>query len=160
FDRLITPTGRPRTAGSDSSRQVPPPHTIRDAWHAWRRGATPPEQLGYGDPMLDGDLDRRELRNTLFAWFMPFISTRSSPISEPPRQPPAPLSVMLHELGLPPTELTRRTNLEPEVFLRIRQGGRVNRIEASALAAALDTDVETILAANPPLDDSLIVDLS
>src|SRR5262249_42424835 len=158
FDRLITPAGRPRVADSDSAMQLPPVHTIRDAWHAWRRGATPPGQLSYGDPLLDGDLDGRELRNTLFAGFMPFISVGGSAMNESPRQPPAPLSTMLDELGLSPTELTRCTKLEPEVFLRIRQGGRVNRIEASALAALLDTDVGTILAANPPLDDSLIVE--
>jgi len=160
FDQLITPAGRPRAADSGSSIQLPPPHTIRDAWHAWRRGATPPEQHSYGDPLLDEDLDRRELRNTLFAGFMPFIRAGGSAMNESPRQPPAPLSVMLHELGLSPTGLTRRTKLEPEVFLRIRQGGRVNRIEASALTAVLDTDVDTILAANPPLDDSLMVDVS
>src|SRR5262249_41090735 len=136
------------------------PHAIRDAWHAWRRGATPPEQLSYGDPLLDGDLDRRELRNALFAGFMPFISAGGSAMNESPRQPPAPLSVMLHEPGLTPAELIQRTKLEPEVFLRVRQGGRVNHTEASALATVLDTDVETILAANPPLDDSLIVDVS
>jgi hypothetical protein len=67
---------------------------------------------------------------------------------------------MLQELHTPPSELARRTNLEREVFLRIRQGGRVTPSEAQALASILDTDAQTVLAANPPLDDGLVVEVS
>jgi len=160
FDQLIAPVGRPMRADGDRFAQLPPPETIRDVWQAWRRGTTPPGQLSYGEPLLDGDLDRRELRAALAAGFMPLVGASALAPSEPTRQPWAPLSAMLQELHTSPSELARRTNLEREVFLRIRQGGRVTLSEAQALASILDTDAQTVLSANPPLDDGLVVEVS
>jgi hypothetical protein len=160
FDRLVTPAGRTVPADGDRAAQLPPPETIRDLWRAWRRGTPPPGQLSLGEPLLDGDLDRRELRSTLAAGFMSLVGASEQAPGESTRQPPAPLSVMLQQLDMPLGELALRTNLQREVFLRIKQGGRVSLDEAHALAAVLETDAETVLAANPPLDDRLVVDVS
>lgn len=160
FDHLIARVGRPEQAEGNSLTQLPSPETLRDVWRAWRRGTTPPQLLTYGQPLLEGDLDRRELRGTLAAGFSPLVSASALAPGQSTRQPSAPLSAMLQDLQIPPSELARRTNLEREVFLRVRQGGRVTATEAHALTAVLDTDTETILAANPPLDESLVVEVS
>ncbi len=160
FDTLIAQAGRPAQAEGDRLTQLPPPERLRDVWRAWRRGTNPPPHLTYGQPLQDGDLDRRELRGAVAAGFMPLVSASAVAPGQSTRQASATLAAMLQGLQVPPSELARRTNLEREVFLRVRQGGRVTATEARALASVLDTDTDTVMAANPPLDESLVVEVS
>jgi hypothetical protein len=160
FDQLIAPAGQTTTVGAGHLKQLPPPNTLHDVWRAWRHGIAPPHELAYGQPLLDGDLDRRKLRSTLAVGFLPLVGASALAPGEATRQSPGPLSAMLQDLHMLPSELARQTRLEPEVFLRVKQGGRVNHSEAHALASILDTDTETVLAANPPLDTALVVEVS
>jgi len=159
FDQLISPAALPARAdgGFDG---LPDPHSVRDLWHAWRRGAQPPSGFNYGEPLHDGDLDRRELRNALAAAFTPLASAGNSFPGQLRRTTSESLTEMLQALAIPPSEMASRSGLEHEVFLRVKQGGRVTAPEASKLASMLETDPETVLAANPPLDDGVVIQVS
>lgn len=159
FDQLIAQAGRAVPADGDRRTQLPPPHALRDVWRAWRRGTTSPRQLTYGQSLLDGDLDRHELRATLAAGFMPLIGAGALAPGTAAVQPPTTLREMLECLRVPPGELAARSPLQPEVFRRVARGGRVTSSEAHALACIFDTDPDTVLAANPPLDEDLVVEV-
>jgi hypothetical protein len=160
FDQMIAPAGQPTEVDADQLKQLPSPNTLHDIWRAWRRGTAPPLHLAYGQPLLDGDLGRRELRGALASGFLPLVGASALAPGESTRHPPGSLSAMLQDLQMPPSELARQTELKPEVFLRVKQGGRVTDSEAHALASILDTDTETVLAANPPLNAELVVEVS
>ncbi len=160
FDQLISRPGSPALAVRELSEQMSAPETLHDVWRAWRRGTTPPQQLTYGQPLLDGDLDRRELRSALAAEFMPLVEASAMVPGESARQSSASLREMLEHLQVPWGVLAWRTGLKPEVFQRVAHGGRITVGEADMLARALDTDADTILAANPPLDEELVIEVS
>ncbi|WP_435125944.1 hypothetical protein [Micromonospora tulbaghiae] len=159
FDREITPASRPMLDQAKAAAQIPPPETIRDVWRAWRRGAVGPTHLAYGTPVDEADLDRRELRNAVAAGFTQLASAAACVPGDPVGDV-VPLLQQIKSLGLPPDQLTARSGLDMNVFLRIKKGGRVTRSEAAQLAQLLDTDTRTVLDANPPFDDELITEVS
>jgi uncharacterized protein (DUF2267 family) len=71
-----------------------------------------------------------------------------------------PLAKRVRDLGLRPAELAKATGLSLQVLMHINRGGRVKPAEAAKLAAVLDTDIRTVLDANPALDDDLIIEVS
>ncbi|GAA2392043.1 hypothetical protein GCM10010170_104600 [Dactylosporangium salmoneum] len=159
FDRQVSPASRPTLDAERAAAQLPPPEVIKDVWRAWRRGVAGPADLTYGLAVDDADLDRRELRNAVAAGFT-HLSSASSCVPGDPLGDVVPLLQQIKSLGLLPAELAARSGLDMSVFLRIKKGGRVTRDEAARLTSLLDTDISTILDANPPFDDALITEVS
>ncbi|MEV4511603.1 hypothetical protein AB0K00_21830 [Dactylosporangium sp. NPDC049525] len=159
FDRLIAPASRPTLDNEQAAAQLPPPDAARDVWRAWRRGSGVPPNLTYGCALDDGDLDRRELRSVIAASFTVLVGA-SACIPGSPRGEVVPLAQRVRDLGLRPSALAEQTGIGMEVFMRINRGGRVTRAEAEKLAPYLDTDAQTVLDANPALDDELVVEVS
>ncbi|MFC4144815.1 hypothetical protein ACFO0M_00955 [Micromonospora mangrovi] len=159
FDREITPASRPMLDEAKAAAQIPPPETIRDVWRAWRRGVAGPAHLTYGTSVDEADLDRRELRNAVAAGFTQLASAAACVPGDPVGDV-VPLLQQVKSLRLPPDQLTARSGLDMNVFLRIKKGGRVTRSEAAQLAQLLNTDTRTVLDANPPFDDALIAEVS
>ncbi len=158
FDRLIAPPGPPAWPGTGLSEHMLTADIVRDVWLAWRRGVTPPQQLDYGELVTDGDLDRRELRAALAAEFLPFIEASAAIPGQTAGESPAPLSYLLE--AAPRQDLAPCFGLKPEVLQRVASGGRVTLEEAHLLTCLLDTNVATILAANPPFDEDLVIEVS
>jgi hypothetical protein len=159
FDRLIAPASRPTLDHQRAQAQLPPPDTLRDVWRAWRRSSSVPPALAYGVALDDGDFDRRELRSVIAASFSALVGA-SSCVPGDPLGETTPLAERITGTGLKLSELTTTTGLDRELFLRIKQGGRVSHREAECLAGLLDTDVQSVLNGNPPLADDLIVAVS
>jgi len=157
FDTLIAQTGT--GSRTTPATGMPSPLVLQAIWRAWRRGDVPPEDARYGEPVLGGDLDRRELRNTVSAAFVPLVSAAPT-ILRDAVQPSASLFDMINSLNLSLSELVEASQLDRKVFLQIKQGGRVTAQQAHQLARLLSTDVSTVLAANPPLDEGLVVQIS
>jgi hypothetical protein len=153
LDRLVTPSTKTRLA--DNAGQLPRVEDVRRVWLAWRRGDVPPVGFSYGQPVIDGDLDRRELRSAVAADFEPMIGARARLASAVDRPEGPSLSDRLRALGRPPSELAHETGLQQEVFKRIGQNKRITREEATALAPILQTDPGSVFAANPPLSEGL-----
>jgi hypothetical protein len=159
FDRLIAPATRPTLDHEQGKAQLPPPDTLRDVWRAWRRSGSVPADLTYGIALDDGDLDRRELRSAIATSFSE-LGSSSSRVPGDPFGEVVPLTERVTGTGLGLRELAKASGLDREVFLRIKQGGRVSHQEAERLAGVLNTDVQSLLDGNPPLEDDLIVAVS
>jgi hypothetical protein len=159
FDRLIAPASRPTLDHERAKAQLPPPDTLRDVWHAWRRSGSVPADLTYGIALDDGDLDRRELRSAIATSFSE-LSSASSCVPDDPLGEVVPLTERVTGTGLGLSELAKASGLDREVFLRIKQNGRISHQEAERLAGVLNTDVQSLLDGNPPLEDDLIVAVS
>jgi hypothetical protein len=157
LDTLIAQTGT--ESRTTPATGMPSAHVLQAIWRAWRRGDVPPEDARYGEPMLGGDLDRRELRNTVSAAFVPLVSAAPT-ILRDTVQPSTSLVDMIDNLNLSLSELVEASQLDRKVFLQIKQGGRVTAQDAHQLATLLNTDVNTVVAANPPLDEGLIMQIS
>jgi len=159
FDRLIAPASRPTLDQERARAQLPPPATLQDVWRAWRRSSSVPAGLAYGVALDDGDFDRRELRSVIATSFAALVGA-SSCVPGDPLGETTPLAERITGTGLKLSELATTSGLDREVFLRIKQGGRVSHREAERLAGLLDTDVQSLLDGNPPLVDDLIVAVS
>lgn len=159
FDRVVAPATRPTLDKAQAAAQLPPPDTVRDVWRAWRRSSSAPPNLTYGCALDDGDLDRRELRSVIAASFAVLVGA-SSYVPGSPHGEVVPLAQRVRDLGLRPSALAVQTGISMEVFMRINRGGRVTRAEAAILAPLLGTDAQTVLDANPALDEELVVEVS
>ncbi|MEU4159237.1 hypothetical protein [Actinoplanes sp. NPDC026670] len=155
LDTLIAPAGRPGL-----TQQMPAPQTLRDVWRAWRRGEPTPAGPVYGTALDEGDLDRRELRDAVATGFAPLIGASAAIPGSDPLSEVTPLAQRVRDRGLRPSQMARETGLPMEVFTRIGRDGRVTPNEAGQLAPLLGLDRTTVLAANPPLDDDLITEVS
>jgi len=159
FDRQLAPASRPTLDAARAAAQLPPPETLRALWLAWRRSGNPPADLAYGTALDDGDLDRRELRATIAASFTT-LAGASSCVPADPVGEVIDLADRVNMTGLSLSQLATLSGLSREVFMRLKQGGRVLAEEAQPLSRLLDTNVRTVLESNPPLDDDLIVAVS
>lgn len=159
FDRLITPASRPTLDQEAAKAKLPPPDTLRDVWRAWRRSSSVPAGLVHGVALDEGDFDRRELRSVIAASFSILVGA-SSCVPGDPLGEPTPLTERIIQANLKLSDLTIQSGLDREVFVRIKQGGRVSRWEAERLAGMLGIDVQSVLDGNPPLADDLIVAVS
>jgi hypothetical protein len=159
FDRRVAPASRPTLDAARAAAQLPPPDALRDVWLAWRRGDNPPAELTYGTALDDGDLDRRELRATIATSFTTLVGASSCAPADPHGDVTT-LAERVSNTDLALSELATQSGLSREVFMRIKQGGRVTTTEAEQLAQLLETDVRTVLESNPPLDNDLIVAVS
>lgn len=159
FDREITPASRPTLNEMETAAQLPPPETIREVWRAWRRGVAGPADLIYGTPVEEADLDRRDLRDAVASGFAKLANAAACVPGEPTGDV-IPLLQQVKSLNLAPAELTARSGLGMDAFLRIKKGGRVIHDEAAQLAQLLNTDVRTVLDSNPPFDEALVTEIS
>ncbi|MEV4845087.1 hypothetical protein AB0K20_17965 [Micromonospora matsumotoense] len=159
FDRQVAPASRPTLDATRAAAQLPSPEALRDIWLAWRRGDNPPADLVYGTALDDGDLDRRELRTTIATSFTTLVGASSCAPADPLGDV-TPLAERVNNTGLALSRLAAQSGLTREVFMRIKQGGRVTATEAEPLAQLLETDVRTVLESNPPLDDDLVMAVS
>jgi hypothetical protein len=82
FDRLVAQAGQSSKA---SAPEMPSARVVQAIRRAWRRGDPPPADVRYGEPLLDGDLDRRELRNTISAAFKSLVSAAPVVLSGTPQ---------------------------------------------------------------------------